>query len=118
MTHPVASPPRPAGYAFPLAELETARLVAARHGWQLAILLDHGEPGEDYEEVLALTPRRGGRWLLWRGAEQLRLLGPAALAACSAIAARRTSESASAPSCGARAIPAESPTVTGWPWIR
>ena len=76
MTHPVASPPRPAGYAFPLAELETARLVAARHGWQLAILLDHGEPGEDYEEVLALTPRRGGRWLLWRGAEQLRLLGP------------------------------------------
>lgn len=76
MTHPVASPPRPAGYAFPLAELETARLVAARRGWQLAILLDHGGPGEDYEEVLALTPRRGGRWLLWRGAEQLRLLGP------------------------------------------
>ena len=76
MTHPVASPPRPAGYAFPLAELETARLVAARHGWQLAILLDHGEPGEDYEEVLALTPRRGGRWLLWRAAEQLRGLGP------------------------------------------
>lgn len=76
MTHPVASPPRPAGYAFPLAELETARLMAARRGWQLAILLDHGGPGEDYEEVLALTPRRGGRWLLWRGAEQLRLLAP------------------------------------------
>jgi hypothetical protein len=76
MTHPVASPPRPAGYAFPLAELETARLMAARLGWQLVILLDHGGPGEDYEEVLALTPRRGGRWLLWRGAEQLRLLSP------------------------------------------
>ena len=76
MTHPVAFPPRPAGYAFPLAELETARLMAARRGWQLAILLDHGGPGEDYEEVLALTPRRGGRWLLWRGAEQLRLLAP------------------------------------------
>lgn len=76
MTHPVASPPRPAGYAFSLAELETARRVAARRGWQLAILLDHGGPGEDYEEVLALIPRRGGRWLLWRGAEQLRGLGP------------------------------------------
>ncbi len=76
MTHPVASPPRPAGYAFSLAELETARRVAARRGWQLAILLDHGGPGEDYEEVLALTPRRGGRWLLWRAAEQLRGLGP------------------------------------------
>ncbi|MGC8477636.1 MAG: hypothetical protein ACP5NP_14905 [Acetobacteraceae bacterium] len=71
MIHPVASPPRPAGYAFPLAELETARRVAARRGWRLAILLDHGTPGEDYEEVLALTPPRGGCWLLWRGAEQL-----------------------------------------------
>jgi hypothetical protein len=77
MIHPVASPPRPAGYAFPLAELETCRRRAARHGWRLAILLDHGEPGEDFEEVLAILPRRGGGWLLWRAAEQLHGRDPA-----------------------------------------
>ncbi len=73
MNHPVTSPPPPAGTAFPLAELEAARGFAALRGWGFAIRLDHGGPGEEYEEVVALDAPGTRRWWLWRSAEHLML---------------------------------------------
>ncbi|MDE2006391.1 MAG: hypothetical protein KGI51_07485 [Rhodospirillales bacterium] len=62
----------PAGYAFSIPELETARGWAARRGIRLDIRLDHLCPGADFEEVLAFSPRRGrAAWVLWRGPEHL-----------------------------------------------
>ncbi len=78
MSRPLTMPRPPAGYAFPLAELTAARRFAARHGLEASILLDHGRPGEDFEEVIALAARGPGgpAWLLWRDAEHLVMRRP------------------------------------------
>ncbi len=78
MSRPRTMPRPPAGYAFPLADLTAARHFAARYGLEATILLDYGNPGADFEEVIALAAPGPGRpaWLLWRDAEHLVMRRP------------------------------------------
>lgn len=73
MSRPLTAPRPPRGYAFPIADLRTVRHWAERRGIRVDILLDHGRPGEEYEEVLAVSAAGAARpaWRLWRGAEHL-----------------------------------------------
>lgn len=65
----VANPPK--GLAFEIADLALVRGWADLHGIHMRIRLDHGTPGEEYEEVIALHAgmSRLCRLIMWRSAK-------------------------------------------------
>jgi Lhr-like helicase len=74
MAMPFAAPPRPpAGIAFDVAELVLLRGWAEARGLVMEIALNQVRAGEEYEEVVALSPRRGAppELTFWRGPEMV-----------------------------------------------
>lgn len=59
------------GASFSVAELTFARTWAHDNNLQLIIRLDHGAPGEEYEEALVFRHAdiRLRQWIIWRNAE-------------------------------------------------
>jgi hypothetical protein len=61
----------PKGLAFAIDDLLCMRDWADRHGIRMAIRLDHGNDGEDYEEVIAFhaDAQSACFLLIWRSTE-------------------------------------------------
>jgi hypothetical protein len=59
------------GASFSVAELTFAKTWSHDNNLQLIIRLDHGAPGEEYEEALVFrhTDIRLRQWIIWRNAE-------------------------------------------------
>lgn len=59
------------GVSFSIADLLLVRAWSEAYGVHMAVRLDHGSETEEYEEVLAFHPERGGpcRWMIWRDLE-------------------------------------------------
>lgn len=59
------------GVSFSIAELVFAKAWSADNNLQLIIRLDHGAPGEEYEEALVFRHAdiRLRQWIIWRSAE-------------------------------------------------
>jgi hypothetical protein len=61
-------PPPPFGLSFGIADLVLLQGWAEAQSLQMAVQLDHGVDGEEYEEALAFSQagRAVCQWMMWR----------------------------------------------------
>jgi hypothetical protein len=70
--------PRLTGLAFEIEDLLSLQAWAGAHNFLMAVELDHGIDGSEYEEMVAIYERasRTLRWHIWRSPDELITIQP------------------------------------------